>query len=78
MSMRELEQWCSEWREDIHISDSDFVSYVIEPFCFTILYAVVTGYASFETKCPIFDHLVTIRNRVQGQPGGVSLRNSHE
>jgi len=77
-SRRELEQWYSEWREDIHISSSDFVSYLLEPCYFTILYAVVTGYASSETKCPILDHLVTIGKTIQGQPGGVSLRSSHE
>ncbi len=69
---------CSEWREDIRISSSDFVSYLLEPYCFTILYGVVTGYASSETKCPQLEHLVTIGKTVQSQPGGVSRRSSHE
>lgn len=63
-SKRELERWYPEWREDIHISGFDFVNYLLRPCCFTILYTVVTGYASSETKCPILDHLVTIRKTV--------------
>lgn len=67
-SKRELEHGCSECREDSRISSSDFVSYLLKPCCFTILYGVVTCYASSETKCPHLEHLVTIGKTVQGQP----------
>ena len=77
-SKRKLELMRSEWREDIRISCCDFVSYLLEPCYFTILYGVVTCYASSETKCPCLDHLVTIWKTVQGQPVSSLRRSSHE